>query len=346
MLFEIGVKNLKRRGADRPKSRYWTAVKISPLKELHELYKDYRHPNIEINKIIITHVVRTYSTEAGRCGVNNSLDYLAPSRQPPEAKEVENLYKELWGKVGPVDPPIPFTSGGLVHEYFPPVVAVEINERIKEIRNKTAAGPDGLEKKHLQIPGLTQVLALFFNILLYASDYPENWRMNRTTLIPKPNKDLDKAENWRPITISPILAIIFSSILDKRIRRDIVQNIRQKGFTSENGCKINVDVFNATLEKCKKGQGGVYTIVDISKAFDAVPHSAIRPCLVRKGTSTPITDLILNMYNGSKTEIKTKNGTGVEIEVSSGVKQGDLLSPLIFNLCYWKRLRDPHRVST
>ena len=267
--------------------------------------------------------------------VNNSLDYITPVRQPPEAKEVENLYKELWDETGRADPPIPngSTSGGLIHEYFPPVVAEEINERLKKIRNESSVGPDGLEKKHLQIPGLPIVLALSFIISFYTSHYPENWRMNRTTLTPKPNKDLDKAENWRPITISPILAIMFSSILDKSIRRGIVQNIRQKGFTSDNGCKINVDIFNATLERCKKGQGVVYTIVDISKAFDTVPHSAIRPCLARKGTWTPITDLILNMCKGSKTEIKTKNGTGVEIEVSRGVKQGDPLSPLIFNLC-------------
>jgi spermidine/putrescine-binding protein len=59
---------------------------------------------------------------------------------------------------------------------------------------------------------------------------------------------------------------------DRRLRRGIVQNFRQKGFTSENGCKINVELFNAALEQSKKDQGRVYTIVDISKAFDTVLH--------------------------------------------------------------------------
>jgi hypothetical protein len=39
------------------------------------------------------------------------------------------------------------------------------------------------------------------------------------------------------------------------------------------------------------------------------------------------------MYTNVKTKIKTRNGNGVEIEFLRGVKQGDLLSPTLFNLC-------------
>jgi hypothetical protein len=146
------------------------------------------------------------------------------------------LYTELWGKAGPLDPPIPrdITSGGLIHEYFPPVMAEEISDRIKKIRHKTAGGPDGIEKSNLSIPGLPIVLAVLFNMIYFTCHYPKSWKENRTTLIPKNNKDLSKAENWRPITIGSIISRIFSSTLDKRIKRGIVQNIRQKGFTSEN----------------------------------------------------------------------------------------------------------------
>lgn len=144
--------------------------------------------------------------------VNDDLAYLAPARQPPETREIMTIYKDLWGKMGPSDPPIPqgCTSGDLIHEYFPLITVEQVNERIRMMRNKTAASPGGMEKKHLLIPSLPNVLALLFNILLYTSHYPESWRKNRTTFIPKPNKDSNKPENWRPITIDPILARIFS----------------------------------------------------------------------------------------------------------------------------------------
>jgi hypothetical protein len=38
--------------------------------------------------------------------------------------------------------------------------------------------------------------------------------------------------------------------------------------------------------------------MDISKAFDSVPHSAIGPCLARKGVPAPIIEVIKGMYEG------------------------------------------------
>lgn len=254
--------------------------------------------------------------------INDDMAYLAPARQPPEVNEVDKLHSNLWGKEGPSDPPIPpnSASGGLLHEYFPPVIAEEILERIKKIRNRTAAGPDGIEKKHLAIPGLDTVLELLFNILFYIYHYPESWRKNRTVLIPKPNKDPNKAENWRPITIGPILARTFSSSLDRRIRRDTVQNLRQKSFTSENGCKINVELFNAALGNCKRNNGGSISIIDIAKAFDTVPHSTIKSYLARKGIAMPVISLIQKMYQGIHTSIKCKEGKMIDLKILRGVK--------------------------
>jgi hypothetical protein len=110
-------------------------------------------------------------------------------------------------------------------------------------------------------------------------------------------------------------------------------NLGQKCFTSESGCKSNIDLLNSALSNSKWDNGRIFTIADISKAFDTIPHSALTPCVARKGVPAPIIQLINNMYKDNKTTIRANGKMGVEIKILRGVKQGDALSPLLFNLC-------------
>lgn len=188
-------------------------------------------------------------------------------------------------------------------------------------------------------------LAKLYNLLLLAQYYPHQWRLNRTTLIPKQGKDKNDAANWWPITISSMLSRIFSGLIDRRLRRVVKQNERQKGFTDENGCYANVKLLGVALRLAKEKSGGVFCVNDVRKAFDTVPNSAIVPALRRKGIPEAVATYVAGMYINCRTRIRSANGH-VEIELKRGVKQGDPLTPLLFNLVIEPLLEELQTTTT
>lgn len=89
---------------------------------------------------------------------------------------------------------------------------------------------------------------------------------------------------------------------------------RQKGFTSENDCKQNIMLLNEALSYSKVNNGGVFIVLDISKAFDKIPHPWISHSLRRKGIPNKIINIIQKMYENCSTEIKAKNSEKVKIK--------------------------------
>ncbi|XP_076397895.1 uncharacterized protein LOC143266154 [Megachile rotundata] len=203
----------------------------------------------------------------------------------PEKDAVAKLYDELWGQTGPEN--IDWNVGTpdtllRTKDIFRPIEAVEVRIKINKLANDVASGLDGIKKTHLKLPDTDYLLAKYFNLLLLKSYYPNDWKQNRTTLIPKVGRDRRDVKNWRPITIGSLVGRLFSGLLDKRLRACITQYPRQKGFSDENGCYINTTTLNCAIRMAKQ-IGGVVGVTDIEKAFDTVSHPAISKALQRKG---------------------------------------------------------------
>jgi len=94
--------------------------------------------------------------------------------------------------------------------------------------------------------------------------------------------------------------------------------------------------------------GRVITIVDIVKAFDTNPHSALKQCLQSKDDSERIAShlgLMYNkdeseriashlglMYNDCWTTLRMGSSHSIKIQLKPSVNQGNPLSPLLLNV--------------
>lgn len=158
------------------------------------------------------------------------------------------------------------------------------------------------------------------------------WRMNRTTLLHK-GKDLDGriVKNYRPLTVSSLLCRFYYGILDTKLRSAVEFTPRQKGFVFEPGCFNNVHILSEVLRHSKENARDLVLVqLDVTKAFETVPHAAFAVALAAKGLSEQVIRIVEDSYRDVHTSIKV-GSAAVDVFLQRGVKQGDPLSPFLSN---------------
>ena len=73
--------------------------------------------------------------------------------------------------------------------------------------------------------------------------------------------------------------------------------------------------------------------IDLRKAFDSVWRKGLFYKLVKSGIGTKTINIIRGMYSKTKSSLKTDSGCTDYFDINVGVRQGDSLSPTLFNIC-------------
>ena len=147
------------------------------------------------------------------------------------------------------------------------------------------------------------------------------------------------------------LGKLFLSILLARLMTFATDNkileVNQLGFVPGNRTSDAHIIINNLVHKlCHKRNKKLYScFVDFRKAFDLVPRDILLKKLLNFGINGKFFNIIRNIYMNDNARMKLNGKCRPPFDINIGVRQGCILSPLLFNIFLSDLAKSLHKIE-
>ena len=210
----------------------------------------------------------------------------------------------------------------------------EVTDTLRELKNSASSDikpADFLLASGPFLTGLTRIIAQIWT----GDEWVAEWsNSKKLPLFKGKGKDINKAKNYRNITLLSIGRKIFTRIVLNRITKQIILNTPdyQLGFLPARGCSDALNILRQLINVCKRNKQTVcITYVDLMSAFPSVDRDMLIEALRRCGYLTPrIVSFIERMYHTTNTRVINGKEESEMFTTTRGAEEGCPLSPLLF----------------
>ena len=221
-----------------------------------------------------------------------------------------------------------------------PITREDFNWQVEKLRKGGAPGPDEVPYELLTTAPealKTALLECVNKILVDGWSPPEDWLGGLVRLLPKPAGDPMDPGSYRPICLLNCTYKVLSAVINDRLYRLCEQHglldPSQEGFRRLRSTQRQVQSLHWSIEEAaRKGAPLYVAYLDFENAFNSVDHEALFRWL--EELQVPDVDLLRALYKSAYYEADLPYGRSAPVYLRRGTKQGDPISPLLFNLLF------------
>ena len=315
-------------------SKYWSSINnpVTPRDTMFSLrYPNSIPPRYETRSDKMASLARNYHND-----LQNNNTFHPPERDSIITDTLNNIT---------VKTPEPFRS-----ELDSPTTQAHVLSSLKAASNGTSPGIDGIpaelwkslshkfKTSHSPTNPCADIIAILTCVyndieshgIIDGTDFTKGWMC---PIYKK--KDRREIENYRPITILNTDYKIFTKALSEKLLKaaPLLIHENQAGFIPGRSIFNQVKLSKLMIDYCEAQEiNGAIIALDQEKAYDKIAHDYLWNTLRKFDLPPQFINTVKSLYQSAETVVIINGEISPPFKVTRGVRQGDPLSCLLFDL--------------
>ena len=248
-----------------------------------------------------------------------------------DLSEVNNLYKDHVS-VTTINETVNISEPFVFHHVTPE----QVKKTLNNLKTNKACGYDNIPAKLLKMGSqtLSYTLTPIINMCIDTNRFPNDLKCAEVTPIHKSKDILDKC-NFRPVSVLTALSKVFESCICDQLScylNGLLSNMLaayRKQYSCNNVLIKCIEEWKSFLDN-KEYVGCL--LMDLSKAFDCLPHALLLSKLNAYGLHIDACQLIKSYLSGRLQRVRINDKCSSWLMLKRGIPQGSLLGPFLFNV--------------